>query len=104
MAEENKPAQNTATAETITVSLPTTSSREIADKVKEHDLLLRILLVGIVASIILLALDLYRNNSLNQRMSELDANAADYRKDMAEQQERVNCLSLKVSFQIIDCK
>ena len=84
-ASENKIKQQTFPAGLDAVSAETTDAgrlNDVENKVNFNSILVQVLLVAIVIAIITLAFDIFRDNNVNIRITELERDIANYNKNI----------------------
>lgn len=101
----NDPEQQVKNTETAVTGI--SASKEnletIARQVYAHERLIPFLWGGILASIIILALDIVRNNDIHTRITELEKEVVTYRKEILEQKTILSCLKFQNLQSYLDC-
>lgn len=79
------------------------SEPSIYSRVLNLEILFKIIIVGIVVSVILIAIDLIKDKSLNTRINELEKEVFDYRKEINDSKIIFNCLKVSLPINYNRC-
>lgn len=106
MADETK---GSSTSQDNT-ALPTGESGSIAQRLEAlsaENKILRtyfyILAAGVIGAIFLLAWNLIQDHQLNGRIDEISNNVSAYKKDVANQQSKIDCIYFKLALTSYPC-